>query len=173
MNRTKVNEIMNAAKEAMHGVRVPVPGGLELLSDVGSKEMLLMVGNHRGSDARDKEIKYLALLDTYTVVDLCEHVIDTQDENTRLRAVLANGSGDCIYCKLPASDMSRCPDGFPGCARADDAVNCKHFGAALGLEDLEAKLRAAEHKLMLSVIGAIIAVPVLVFAWIALIRASH
>ena len=46
-----------------------------------------------------------------------------KDENDKLRGLLAQGKGDCVYCGLPAADISKCPHGFPGCSRMDDIVN--------------------------------------------------
>jgi len=43
-------------------------------------------------------------------------------ENDALRALIANGSDDCIYCGLSKSDMGKCASGFPGCGRADDMM---------------------------------------------------
>lgn len=66
-----------------------------------------------------------------------------QEENTRLRAALAMSDQPCVYCSLPLDDMSKCQSGFPGCARADDAVGCPHLGAGLEVERLtEEKLDA-------------------------------
>jgi len=45
-----------------------------------------------------------------------------QQENDTLRAIIAKGPMDCVYCGLPATDMSKCASGFPGCARADDML---------------------------------------------------
>lgn len=69
---------------------------------------------------------------------------EAKAENDRLRAALSNSDQPCLYCSLPASEMSKCPDGFPGCSRADDAVGCPHFGAALGILDLEKVLEDPE-----------------------------
>ena len=46
-----------------------------------------------------------------------------KEENDKLRGLLAQGKGDCVYCGLPAADIAKCPHGFPGCARMDDIVN--------------------------------------------------
>ena len=43
-------------------------------------------------------------------------------ENIELRALLAHGSDPCIYCGLPAKELSKCVMGFPGCGRADDML---------------------------------------------------
>ena len=45
-----------------------------------------------------------------------------KEENDKLRGLLAQGKGDCVYCGLPAADIAKCPHGFPGCARMDDIV---------------------------------------------------
>lgn len=47
---------------------------------------------------------------------------ELQKENDTLRHLLAKGSDPCVYCALAKSEMSKCPDGFPGCARADDLL---------------------------------------------------
>lgn len=44
-------------------------------------------------------------------------------ENDALRFAYANSSASCFYCQLPASRMSECERGFPGCGRADDMMN--------------------------------------------------
>ena len=54
---------------------------------------------------------------------------DITEENTRLRAALANSPGACHYCQLPKDEWSKCRSGFPGCARADDAFGCPELGA--------------------------------------------
>ena len=48
---------------------------------------------------------------------------EAKQENDKLRGLLAQGKGDCVYCGLPAADISKCPHGFPGCSRMDDIVN--------------------------------------------------
>lgn len=62
-------------------------------------------------------------------------------ENDHMRASLANGGGACSYCSLPKEGWSKCRSGFPGCARADDAMLCPHVGASL---DAEVALEAAK-----------------------------
>lgn len=52
-----------------------------------------------------------------------------QEENTRLRAALAQSPGACHYCQLPKDEWSKCKSGFPGCARANDAFGCPELGA--------------------------------------------
>ena len=56
-------------------------------------------------------------------VTLLNEVDSLVAENDKLRGLLAQGKGDCVYCGLPAADIFRCPHGFPGCARMDDIVN--------------------------------------------------
>ena len=48
--------------------------------------------------------------------------MDLQRENDTLRAMIAKGPMDCVYCGLPAADMNKCASGFPGCGRADDMM---------------------------------------------------
>lgn len=62
------------------------------------------------------------------------------DENTRLRAALAMSDRPCAYCSLSAEEWNKCASGFPGCARADDAVSCSEFGAALENQVLRAEI---------------------------------
>ena len=69
-----------------------------------------------------------------------------QAENVRLRAALAQSDQPCAYCSLPRDEWTKCPVGFPGCARGDDAMGCPELGARLEVEQLEAeivRLRAA------------------------------
>lgn len=47
---------------------------------------------------------------------------DLAKENDVLRGLLARGNKDCVYCNLPAAEISRCARGFPGCGRMDDIV---------------------------------------------------
>jgi len=56
-------------------------------------------------------------------------------ENDHLRASLANSGSPCAYCNLPREDWPTCPSGFPGCARADDAMLCPHVGVELATSD--------------------------------------
>ena len=51
-----------------------------------------------------------------------ERIAELEKENNHLRAILATGDGPCIYCNLPKLDWFKCSRGFPGCARADDAM---------------------------------------------------
>lgn len=62
---------------------------------------------------------------------------EARAENTRLRAALAMSDQPCAYCSLPAEEMAKCASGFPGCARADDAMGCPHLGAAIELAELK------------------------------------
>jgi len=60
-----------------------------------------------------------------TVENLTVAVAKLENENNALRALLAQGQGDCIYCNLPAVDIAKCSSGFPGCARMDDIMNAQ------------------------------------------------
>jgi hypothetical protein len=66
---------------------------------------------------------------------------EVREENTRLRAALANSELPCVYCTLPAGEIAKCASGFPGCARADDATGCPHLGAGYILELTRKRLR--------------------------------
>lgn len=68
---------------------------------------------------------------------------DARAENTRLRAALAMSDQPCVYCTLPAEEWAKCCSGFPGCARADDAVGCPQLGAGLRADALAADLERA------------------------------
>lgn len=61
-------------------------------------------------------------------IDLCSTAMA---ENIRLRAALAQSDQPCAYCTLPAEEWNRCQYGFPGCARADDAMGCPELGARM------------------------------------------
>ena len=63
-----------------------------------------------------------------------------QAENVRLRAALAQSELPCVYCSLPRDEWTKCPVGFPGCARGDDAVGCPELGARGKVEELEAEI---------------------------------
>lgn len=67
-------------------------------------------------------------------------LIDIQAENTRLRAALAQSERPCVYCSLPAADWSKCVQGFPGCARADDAMGCPELGASFENEQFKSEI---------------------------------
>lgn len=75
-----------------------------------------------------------------TIYSLEESVKELKAENDKLRGLLAKGSGDCVYCGLPAADISKCPSGFPGCARMDDIVNAPE-------SEFHTLLTAASHAL--------------------------
>lgn len=62
-------------------------------------------------------------------------------ENDHLRASLANRGGACPYCTLPKEDWAKCASGFPGCARADDAMLCPNVGASLEADAEVARLK--------------------------------
>lgn len=69
-------------------------------------------------------------------------------ENDRLRAALAQSDQPCAYCSLPADEWEKCESGFPGCARADDAMGCPELGASLVADELRAKVKVLEEALM-------------------------
>jgi hypothetical protein len=72
---------------------------------------------------------------------LAESNAQIREENTRLRAALANSELPCAYCTLPAEKWGECQHGFPGCARGDDALGCPHFGAEMKYRELIGELR--------------------------------
>lgn len=79
-----------------------------------------------------------------------EHVRHLEAEVERLRAALAQSDSPCAYCTLPADRWAECTHGFPGCARADDAMGCPELGARLELDQLRAeveRLRAEVERL--------------------------
>lgn len=66
-----------------------------------------------------------------------------REENTHFRASLAMSKDPCVYCQLPAEEMSKCRSGFPGCGRMDDKMGCPEFGASMLTDDLKAQLATA------------------------------
>ena len=73
-------------------------------------------------------------------IELVQKMHKLEGENTRLRAAIAQGTAACIYCSLPADEWAKCRSGFPGCARADDAMGCPEFGARMACSELEAEV---------------------------------
>jgi hypothetical protein len=77
-----------------------------------------------------------------------------QAEDNYLRAYIANSDGPCLYCKLHRDDWGKCASGFPGCARADDALLgsmlCPSVGASpeskIKHNELAARLLAGYEK---------------------------
>jgi hypothetical protein len=67
---------------------------------------------------------------------------ELQQENDRLRVMLAKGKGDCMFCGLPAEDISKCASGFPGCARMDEMLNSIDSAKDDFIEQLRYCLRA-------------------------------
>lgn len=65
-------------------------------------------------------------------------------ENMKLRAALANSKDPCAYCSLSKEDWAKCQSGFPGCARADDAMGCPELGAMLELDGAKARIAELE-----------------------------
>lgn len=59
---------------------------------------------------------------------------EVRAENDRLRAALAQSDQPCAYCSLPQDEWAKCQNGFPGCARADDAMGCPELGAEVAGE---------------------------------------
>lgn len=70
------------------------------------------------------------------------------EENTRLRAALANSKDPCVYCQLPKEEMAKCAFGFPGCGRADDMTGCPEFGASLSEYNLRAENQHLKESIM-------------------------
>lgn len=65
------------------------------------------------------------------------------EENTRLRAALANSPGACHYCQLPKDEWSKCKDSLVGCKRVIDTFGCPELVARVEfghLRDLCCKL---------------------------------
>lgn len=71
---------------------------------------------------------------------LSDAIDEAAAEITRLRAALAMSDRPCAYCSLPADEWAKCPHGFPGCARGDDAMGCPHLGASLEVLNLKAEI---------------------------------
>jgi len=96
-----------------------------------------MVGETPISDRTPHNVAELGMLCRRLERELRE----VQSENTRLRAALANSNGACVYCTLPKEQWAKCRSGFPGCARADDAMGCPELGAALALQEAQERIR--------------------------------
>lgn len=83
---------------------------------------------------------------------LSARVGELESENNLFRAASGNNDKPCIYCGLDATEIVKCPDGFPGCGRMDDKMLCPHF--ALELNQAErADTLEAENKRLLNIIG--------------------
>ena len=80
--------------------------------------------------------------------DLTARLREVEQENDRLRAALANSDQPCAYCSLPADEWGKCQHGFPGCARADDAMGCPHLGASLEVDRLNARIAVLREALV-------------------------
>jgi hypothetical protein len=59
--------------------------------------------------------------------------LSIQQENDKLRYLLAKGNDPCIYCGLKKEDMVKCESGFPGCGRADDLMMCEELERSEGV----------------------------------------
>ena len=68
----------------------------------------------------------------------------SKKENNLLRAALAQSDQPCVYCTLSKADWLKCKSGFPGCARADDAMGCPELGASLERDQLKADCAAKD-----------------------------
>ena len=77
-----------------------------------------------------------------------------EEENTRLRAALAQSESPCVYCSLPKDEWAKCQSGFPNCSRADDAMGCPYLGASMEVEQLKEEIERLKD--FLRDIGAII-----------------
>ena len=60
---------------------------------------------------------------------LTAKVSEIEQENTKLRGILARSKEPCIYCGL--TNMAECPSGFPGCGRMDDLMAADDFDSIL------------------------------------------
>jgi hypothetical protein len=111
--------------------------------------------NKRADDAlnlRRSEYRYIGLDGKMTTAAALEDerdqlrawLVEVKAENTRLRAALANSDQPCAYCTLPHDEWNKCASGFPGCARADDAIGCPELGASMENNTLRA--RVAEYE---------------------------
>lgn len=58
--------------------------------------------------------------------------IDFKEHRDFISHFLAASALPCIYCGLPAADMTKCSHGFPGCGRADDMM-LDPFGEKYGV----------------------------------------
>ena len=114
--------------------------------------------NKRADDAlnlRRSEYRYIGLDGKMTTAAALEDerdqlrawLVEVKAENTRLRAALANSDQPCAYCTLPHDEWNKCASGFPGCARADDAIGCPELGASMENNTLRARVDELEDKI--------------------------
>lgn len=80
-------------------------------------------------------------------MELEAEAMATRAENDVLRGLLAKGDKDCVYCGLPAAEISKCLSGFPGCSRMDDMMaapitkaESENDGLRMRVSDLEKQL---------------------------------
>jgi hypothetical protein len=66
---------------------------------------------------------------------------EARSENDKLRGLLAKSDKDCPYCGLPAAEISKCEQGFPGCGRMDDIISAQGTKAEADLAAIDAVLR--------------------------------
>lgn len=128
LNR-RLNDILDRTANALHGS--PMDKGLWSFHDLPELATILKSDNDH---LRDESRRALAMIPSAV------HLFDTDgkenietsvavsirgilEENDKLRGLLAQGKGDCVYCSLSAADIAKCASGFPGCARMDDIVN--------------------------------------------------
>lgn len=140
MDKTKLDTLKTAALGATKGKRVVVGSSVfiedQYLAEGGNAVTLVSLSANRGVEQREKDLNFFAAADPDTVLELIATLKKVEDENTFIRAGAAQGLGDCLHCGLSRDDWSQCRDGFPGCARADDAINCPHLGAFLDLDKM-------------------------------------
>jgi len=114
--------------------------------------------NKRADDAlnlRRSEYRYIGLDGKMTTAAALEDerdqlrawLVEVKAENTRLRAALANSDQPCAYCTLPHDEWNKCASGFPGCARADDAIGCPELGASMENNTLRARVDELEDRI--------------------------
>jgi hypothetical protein len=96
------------------------------------------------TDAACGKGSYIHCVDADFARQLERELAEANGENTRLRAALANSAGACVYCQLPKEQWAACRSGFPGCARADDAMGCPELGAAMELHAARERIRRLE-----------------------------
>lgn len=87
----------------------------------------------RAVNPAPKTHRYIAHIRGTSVFEehcMASELLEIRHENDVLRGLLAKGEKDCVYCGLPAADISKCRSGFPGCARMDDMMAAPTLVAA-------------------------------------------
>lgn len=156
-----INEIIDQIEHGLEGVSPGPWACVEVKTQVGRAFRIgagEMIEKGKGAciiyddypcdpdNQRSRNAAHIARCNPDNMWAIIDAYRQTEAENTRLRAALANSELPCVYCTLPKDEWSKCPDGFPGCGRADDAMGCPELGARMEAEEWRERAEAAEAK---------------------------